>query len=393
MATEKSWVGLLRGGTVMFSQVRRNRRKVAGVSSPHRASVLLGLVLIMLSSMGGSLTGLEDAWAQADPTAAEVPELVDDPLIEDEQQQDVETPEEPKATEPVAEQPQAIEIPKTEAPELTENPPAETKAVETEAVPSPTEDPKSGSTGAALWASNHLEVDAHGCPAGVDAAASSPAQLEATCGDNVGPVAFTLDNGRLGNGSIITSGDSAINSAVFETLDFEDDYDAPNAGEGRPVVLAASMPAGYLSVVVSCTDWNEAAGGIDWGPAIVPMADDRAIEVTVDAGHTLTCDWYFLPPLYVGEDSAVFDILPIAPTRDPYSTPTPDDSRPIEPIESIESIEAGPTIPGGFDPIIDFWPTPGPVARLRVHVTIRGGAMANREGGSGATGDQRWDGR
>ncbi len=361
----------------MFSQPRRGRRKGPGVSSLQRASILFGLALIMLSSMSGSLAGLEEAWAQDDPAATEIPELVDDPPVEEEQKPEEQAPEEPKPTEPVKEEPQPTDIPKTEAPDQVAEPPVETKIVETEAVAteaasspkedsekedSEKEDSEFGSTSQALWASNELEITVHGCPAGVDAAASSPAQLEAACGDNVGPVSFWLDNDWRGTFYFLTSG-GPDNQASFNGLDFEDDYFAANAGEGRPVVVAAPLPSGYASIVVSCTYWNEAAGATDWGPAIMAMRGGRAIEIAVDAGDTLACDWYFLPPLYQGEDSANVDIPDIAPTADPQETPspTPDDSRPIQPVEPIEPIDPRPTFPGGFDPIINLRPTEIPV--------------------------------
>jgi hypothetical protein len=280
----------------------------------------MAFALLFLSSIGSSLAGVGDAGAEEEPKATEIPEVVDDKPIDNPVEDKTEEPngqEEPKATESV-----------TEVPEVIEDRPVETETVATETAPLPTEAPESGSTSEAVWAGNHLELDVHGCPAGVDAAASSPAQLEASCGDNVGTVAFTLDNGWLGTFHALSDGGSPGNHASFSNLDFEDDYAAANSGEGRPVLLTAALPAGYGSAVVSCAYWNETAGVTEWGPALMPMAGDRTIEIAVDAGDTLSCDWFFMPPLYQGQDEAVFEIPPIAPEI------TPEDSRPTDPVET-----------------------------------------------------------
>lgn len=338
----------------MFSQPHRGRPRGSGVSSLHRASILLGLVLILLSSVGGSLAGLDGALAQDDPQPTSVPELTDDKPVEEEQKPDEGVPEEPKPTElvtekpqptePITEEPQPTEV-ETEVPALPEEPPVETKPVETEVAateapplyqgedkaifdfpgiaPTPTVDSTTPTPTppADPEETGSVHIVKYTCPEGYDTSGAGFAILEEECRDDAVLTEFTVS----------TRGTYSETRAARLTLPpFMQEAKFENV-PATSISIAETILPGFGEPIVYCAVGARTVA--DWMPRFV--ANGNTVGWTLEANFRLTC-YFFNTQVEGGGKDGQGTIVPIIP---------------------IDPIDLRPTVPGGFDPIIRLRPT------------------------------------
>lgn len=338
----------------MFSQPHRGRPRGSGVSSLHRASILLGLVLILLSSVGGSLAGLDGALAQDDPQPTSVPELTDDKPAEEEQKPDEGVPEEPKPTElvtekpqptePITEEPQPTEV-ETEVPALPEEPPVETKPVETEVAateapplyqgedkaifdfpgiaPTPTVDSTTPTPTppADPEETGSVHIVKYTCPEGYDTSGAGFAILEEECRDDAVLTEFTVS----------TRGTYSETRAARLTLPpFMQEAKFENV-PATSISIAETILPGFGEPIVYCAVGARTVA--DWMPRFV--ANGNTVGWTLEANFRLTC-YFFNTQVEGGGKDGQGTIVPIIP---------------------IDPIDLRPTVPGGFDPIIRLRPT------------------------------------
>lgn len=204
---------------------------------------------------------------------------------------------------------------------------------------------------AASWIANSAELHVYGCPAGYDTSGLKVQDLIAMvsdCDEDIGPVAFTLLHGQYGTEYFTTTGSYPTNQVTNHSLDFVGDYWAENAGQGIPGIFVASIPNGYDSVVVWCSYWSRQMDDTIWGPSIMPRYGS-AIQVAVDAGDTMRCDWFFGQDGFAiieGSQASMIDLPDTEPSgqveRGPIVTPVP-----------IATIELPETKPPLLIPICD----------------------------------------